>query len=241
VPQGFDWDLWQGPAVARPYHPAYAPWNWRGWMPYGAGTLGDWVCHVIDPVFWALDLDMPVTIQAKTEGYELPKHADTFPVGSQITFEFAAKGKRGPVKLVWYDGNQRIPRPAELETGRGNVGTGAVVIGDKGTITYGSHGAGGVRLIPEEKMKAYKRPEPSIPRVRMSHQKEWLQAIREGRQAGSPFEYGGRLSEIGLLGVIALRLPGQKLQYDEKAMRFTNNDEANRWLNPPSRKGWELT
>jgi hypothetical protein len=116
-----------------------------------------------------------------------------------------------------------------------------VVVGDKGKITYGSHGAGGVRLIPEEKMKAYKRPEPSIPRVRMSHQKEWLQAIREGRQAGSPFEYGGRLSEIGLLGVIALRLPGQKLQYDEKAMRFTNNDEANRWLNPPSRKGWELT
>ena len=241
VPKELDWDLWQGPVAVRPYHGAYVPWNWRGWMPYGSGTLGDWVCHVVDPVFWALDLDMPTTIQAKAEGYELPKHAETFPAGAEITFEFPAKGKRGPVKLVWYEGKLRIPRPAELEAGRGNVGTGAVVIGDKGKIIYGSHGAGGVRLIPEEKMKAYKRPEPTLPRVRMSHQKEWLQAIREGRPAGSPFEYGGRLTEIGLLGVIALRLPGQKLQYDEKAMRFTNHEEANRWLNPPSRAGWSLT
>jgi len=242
VPPELDWDLWQGPAPARPYHPAYVPWNWRGWMPYGSGTLGDWVCHVVDPVFWALDLDMPTTIQAKTDDYELPKHADTFPVGSQITFEFPAKGSRGPVKLVWYEGQQRIPRPAELESVRGNVGTGAVVIGDRGKIVYGSHGAGGCRLIPEAKMKAYKRPEPKIPRVpRGDHQHDWLNAIREGRQAGSPFEYGGRLSEIGLLGVIAIRMTGQKLQYDEKATRFTNSDEANRWLNPPYRSGWSLT
>lgn len=241
VPADFDWELWQGPVAARPYHPAYAPWNWRGWSPYGSGTLGDWVCHVIDPVFWALDLDMPTTIQAKTDGYDPLKHADTFPVGSQITFEFPAKGKRGPVKLVWYEGQQRIPRPAELEGGRQGVGTGAVVIGDRGKIIYGSHGAGGCRLIPEEKMKAYKRPEPKIPRVRVSHQQDWLNAVREGRPAGSPFDYGGRLSEIGLLGVIAIRMTGQKLEYDEKAMRFTNVEQANRWLSPPYRTGWSLT
>jgi predicted dehydrogenase len=211
-------------------------------MPYGSGTLGDWVCHVVDPVFWALDLDMPTTVQAETDGYDLPKHADTFPVGAQITFEFPAKGNRGPVKLVWYEGQRRIPRPAELEKGRSNVGTGAVVVGDRGKIIYGSHGAGGCRIIPEAKMKAYKRPEPKIPRVPQgNHQQDWLGAIREGRQAGSPFEYGGRLSEIGLLGVIAIRLAGQKLQYDERAMRFTNSDEANRWLNPPYRSGWTLT
>ena len=241
VPPELDWDLWQGPVPARPYHPAYVPWNWRGWTAYGSGTLGDWVCHVIDPVFWALDLDMPTTVQAQTDGYDPVKQGETFPVGSQITFEFPAKGKRGPVKLVWYDGQRRIPRPPELEGGRSNVGTGAVVIGDRGKIVYGSHGAGGCRLIPESKMKAYKRPEPKIPRVRGSHQQDWLGAIREGRQAGSPFEYGGRLSEIGLLGVIAIRLTGQKLEYDERAVRFTNSDEANRWLNPAPRAGWSLT
>ena len=240
VPKGLDWDLWQGPAAARSYHPAYCPWNWRGWMPYGSGALGDWVCHVIDPVFWALDLDMPISIQAETDDYIPEKHADIYPAGSQITYEFAAKGNRGPVKLVWYDGKRPIPRPKDLEPGR-NVGdVGAAVLGDGGTIVYGSHGAGGVRLVPEKKMQAYKRPEPKIPRVRKSHQHDWLDAVREGRQAGSPFEYGGRLSELGLLGVIAIRMSGKKLQYDEHAMRFTNCDEANKLLDPPYRSGWSL-
>ena len=240
VPPELDWDLWQGPVAERAYHPAYLPWNWRGWMPYGSGALGDWVCHVIDPVFWALDLDMPVAIQAETDGYDPVKDVDCYPAGCQVTYEFAAKGNRGPVKLVWYDGKRRIPRPQELEDGRNAVGVGAVVVGDRGKIMYGSHGAGGCRLIPEAKMQAYKHPEPKIPRVRGGHQRDWLDAIREGRQAGSPFEYGGRLSEIGLLGAIAIRLTGKKLQYDEKAMRFTNCDEANPLLNPPRRAGWSL-
>ena len=86
-----------------------------------------------------------------------------------------------------------------------------------------------------------KRHKVAIPRVRTSHQGEWLNAVREGRQAVSPFEYGGRLSEVGLLGVIAIRMAGQKLQYDEQAMRFTNSEEANRWLTPSYRSGWSLT
>ncbi len=121
------------------------------------------------------------------------------------------------------------------------VDTGAIVIGDQGKIMYGSHGAGGVRIIPEEKMKAYKRPEKTLPRVKNgNHYKDWLDAIREGRQSSSPFEYGGRLSEIGLLGVIAQLFPGQTLQYDEQAMRFTNNEAATALLNPPYRAGWSL-
>ena len=240
VPPELDWDIWQGPAQPRPYHPAYVPWNWRGWMPYGSGALGDWVCHVIDPVFWALDLDMPISIQAETDGYDPVKHVDLYPAGSKITYEFAAKGKRGPVKLTWFDGQRSIPRPEELEPERKPPGTGAVVIGDRGKISYGSHGAGGCRLIPEAKMQAYKRPDQKIPRVRGSHQKDWLDAIREGRPASSPFDYGARLSEVGLLGMVAIRMSGTKLQYDEKAMRFTNSEEANRWLNPPYRAGWSM-
>lgn len=243
VPAELDWDLWQGPVAARPYHSDYCPWNWRGWMPYGSGALGDWVCHVIDPVFWALDLDMPIAVHAETDDYDPVKYADCYPAGAQVTFEFAAKGDRGPVKLVWYDGKRPIPRPAELEAGR-NVGdVGAVVVGDKGKILYGSHGAGGCRLIPETKMQDYqksKKHEQKIPRVRTSHQGDWLDAIRAGRQAVSPFEYGGRLSELGLLGVIAIQMTGKKLQYDEQAMRFTNSDEATRLLTPSYRAGWRL-
>ncbi|UCE48036.1 MAG: Gfo/Idh/MocA family oxidoreductase, partial [Phycisphaerales bacterium] len=165
VPGHLDWDLWLGPAKYRRYNPMYHPGSWRGWMPFGSGTIGDWVCHVVDPVFWALDLGAPTTIQAEADNYDPKKHADTFPAGSVITFHFPAKGRRGPVKLLWHSGTRPIPRPADLEPNRKVPPTGAIVIGTKGKIMHGSHGAGGVRIFPETRMKEYKRPEPTIPRV----------------------------------------------------------------------------
>jgi predicted dehydrogenase len=239
VPPELDYDLWLGPAQFRPYHPMYVPWNWRGWTPFGTGAIGDWVCHVVDPSFWALDLGAPRTIRAEVEGYDPKKHADVYPPGTAVTYEFPAKGDRGPVKLVWYDGNKKIPHPEDLEKDRKVPGTGAVVIGDQGTITHGSHGAGGVRIVPEAKMRAYKTPEPTIPRVAGHHQ-DWLQAIREGRPAGSNFDYGGPLTEIALLGMIAIRFPGATLAWDAEDMRFTNCEEANQYVNPPCREGWTL-
>jgi predicted dehydrogenase len=239
VPAELDWDLWQGPAAERPYHPMYVPFNWRGWTPYGTGCIGDWICHVIDPSFWALDLGAPKTIHADVQGYDPKKHADVYPEGVEITFEFPAKGDRGPVKVVWYDGKCKPPRPADLEEGRNPPGTGAIVLGDEGTITHGSHGAGGVRLIPEAKMQAYKRPEETIPRV-PGHQADWLQSIRAGKQAGSNFDYGGPLTELGLLGMIAIRMAGTTLAWDAEAMRFTNCDAANQFVKPTYREGWEI-
>ena len=239
VPAELDWDLWLGPAKFRPYHPMYVPWNWRGWLPFGTGAVGDWICHVVDPAFWALDLGAPVSVEAEVDGYDPKEHADVYPPGTQITYQFPAKGDRPAVKLVWYDGGRKPPRPNDLEEGRNPPGTGAIVIGTEGTITHGSHGAGGVRIVPEVKMRAYKRPDPTIPRVPGHHQ-DWLLAIREGRQAGSNFDYGGSLAELGLLGVIAIRFPGTKLQWDGAAMRFTNCEEANQYVDPPYREGWTL-
>src|SRR6185503_1519902 len=115
-----------------------------------------------------------------------------------ITFEFPAKDKRGPVTLNWYSGTERIPRPPELDADEKNLDTGAVVFGDKGTIIYGSHGASKVRIIPEARMDAYKRPEKTIPRVK-EHRWDWLQAIKNSTKAGSDFSYGGPLTEIALL------------------------------------------
>lgn len=239
VPSTLDWDLWLGPAQYRPYHPAYLPGSWRGWVPFGNGTVGDWVCHVIDPVFWALDLGAPATIQAKVKDYDSKTQGDAFPKGEVITFEFAAKGKRGPVTLHWYSGTERIPRPKDMDDDDKNVETGAVVMGDKGTIIYGSHGAGGVRLIPEKRMEEYKRPPKTIPRVK-EHHWDWVQAIRNGTKAGSDFSYGGPLTEIAMLGVIAIRLAGTKLEWDASRMRFRNSPQANQLVNPPYRTGWKL-
>jgi hypothetical protein len=208
-------------------------------MPFGSGTIGDWVCHVVDPSFWALDLGAPTTIQAEADNYDPKKHGDTFPIGSKITFEFPARGKRGPVTLYWYSNQRQIPRPDDLEPGRNVPRTGAIVIGDKGKITHGSHGAGGVRIFPETKMKAYKRPPETLPRVKNHHQ-DWLNAIKTGGQAGSNFDYGGPLTELARLGIIAIQRLGEKLEWDGENMRFTNSAEANELINPPSRKGWEL-
>jgi len=239
VPGGLDWDLWQGPAKERPYHSFYLPGRWRGWVPFGNGTIGDWTCHVVDPVFWALDLGAPTTVQAEVKDYDPKTQGDAFPKGDIITFEFSAKGNRGPIKLVWYSGTERIPPAKELEQGRKPVDTGAYVYGDKGVIMYGSHGAGGVRIIPEEKMKEYKLPAQKIPRVK-EHHDDWLRAIRQGSKAGSDFSYGGPLTEIAMLGVIAMKLPGTKLQWNAANMRFTNSDEANQHVNPPYRQDWTL-
>jgi predicted dehydrogenase len=239
VPDGFDWDLWVGPAPMRKYNPMYLPGKWRGWMPFGCGVIGDWVCHVVDPVFWALDLGSPVSIQTQAKDYDPKVHADTFPVGTVVKYQFEAKGKRPAVTLFWRDGAEKLPRPDGLEEGRNVPATGAVVLGDKGGITYGSHGAGGVRIFPEEKMKAYTLPAEKIPRVR-GHQQDFAQAVREGRPAGSDFSYGGPLTEIALLGVIATKLLGQELRWDGPACRFTNSAAANALIAPEFRKGWTL-
>ena len=239
VPPTLEWDLWLGPAQWRPYHPAYLPGSWRGWVPFGNGTVGDWTCHVVDPVFWALDLGAPATIQATVKDYDFKTQGDAYPRGEIITYEFPAKGKRGPVLMHWYSGTERIPRPPELEPDEKAIDTGAVVIGDKGTIVYGSHGAGQVRLIPQAKMDAYQKPPKTIPRAKEHHQ-DWLQAIRNGARAGSDFAYGGPLTELALLGIIAIKMGGQKLEWDGQTGRFPNSPEANQFLNPPYRTGWNL-
>ncbi len=239
IPLGLDWDLWLGPARQRPYHPAYLPGSWRGWVPFGNGTVGDWTCHVVDPVFWALDLGAPTSIVAEVPNYDPRTQGDAFPKGDHLTYEFPARGDRGPVTLHWYSGTQPIPRPPGLEKDEPGVKTGAVVLGDKGTILYGSHGAGQVRLVPTSRMESFQRPPHKIPRVK-NHYWDWLEAIRNGGKAGSDFSYGGPLTEIALLGVIAMKFPGVKLQWDSEAMQFPNSVEATAWINPPYRAGWTL-
>jgi len=243
VPAGVDWDLWLGPITHHDFKPFYHPWNWRGWTHFGTGTIGDWICHVLDPTFWALDLGLPTSVQADTVDYDPVKHEPCYPGGAKITWEFPAKGKRKAMKVVWHDGKMRIPKPAMLEENRKAPGVGGILLGDNGlAIQHGSHGAGGARIIPEKAMKDYKLPEKTVARLPKGkgHHWDWLDAIRNNRPAGSSFEYGGAMTEVGLLGMIAIRMGGKKLQYDAKAMRFTNSEEANKHLQVPYRAGWTL-
>jgi predicted dehydrogenase len=242
VPKELDYDLWVGPVPFVPYTPLWVPWNWRGWLHFGTGTIGDWFCHVIDPSFWALDLDAPESVRAEVTDYDLVKHGLTYPPATKITFEFPARKNRGPVTLVWHDGNNTIPRPPEFSKDDKIPGTGAVLFGEKGMIVHGSHGAGGCYLTPEKLMDEYSgnnAPPQKIPRVK-NHQWDWLEAIRTGRQAGSNFDYGGPLTQAALIGAIAIRFPNETLKWDNRKLRFTNNKAANAFVAPAYRKGWKL-
>lgn len=242
VPQGLDYDLWVGPVEYRPYSPLWVPWNWRGWLHFGGGTIGDWICHVVDPAFWALDLGAPTSVKAEVTDYDPARQGLTYPSGTKITFEFPAKGQRGPVKLVWHDGSQTIPKSEGFPDDEKVPGTGAVLMGDKGMIVHGSHGASGCHLLPDKLMEQFagkNAPAQKIPRVK-GHGWDWIEAIRTDRQAGSHFGYGGPLTEVALIGLIAIRFPGETLRWDAKAMTFTNKPEANQFLRSSYRAGWEL-
>jgi predicted dehydrogenase len=242
VPQELDYDLWIGPVPFRPYTPLWVPWNWRGWMPFGTGTIGDWFCHVIDPSFWALDLGAPETVRAEVTDYDVVKHGLTYPPATRITYQFPATKSRGPVTLVWHDGNQTIPRPQEFSADDKIPGTGAVLFGDKGMIVHGSHGGGGCYLTPDKLMDEYSgknAPPQKIPRIK-NHAWDWVDAIRNGRPAGSNFGYGGPLTQAALLGAIAIRFPTETLRWNDKKMQFTDHKAANALVHPPYRKGWKL-
>ena len=243
VPKTLDWDLWLGPVQYRPYHPIYCPTTWRGWWDFGTGALGDMGCHIIDPAFWALKLGAPMRVEATTTHYQPEVASETYPRASIVCYEFPARGDMPPVKLTWYDGRLLPPRPRDLEPGRRLQGNGAIFIGDKGTIMHGSHGAGGVRIVPEEKMRAYKRPEKTLPRVRRGsagHEQDWVRACKDGKPASSTFDYGGPLTEAVLLGVLAMRLKNTPLEWDPVNMKVTNCDEADKYVKPAFREGWTL-
>ena len=231
VPSTLDWDLWLGPVPYRPYHPAYAPYNWRGWWDFGTGEIGDMACHVTDPAFWALKLGYPISVEASSTKV----NSETTPVASIVRYDFPARGDMPPVELTWYDGGLKPARPKELEEGRklGNL----LIVGDKGKIMCGTNG-NSPRLIPEAKMKAYKRPPKTIPRS-IGHHQEWIKACKGGKPAGSNFDYSGPLTEVVLLGNIAIRT-GKKSYWDGLNMKVTNVPEANKYVNPPYREGWTL-
>jgi len=232
VPETLDWDLWLGPAPFRPYHPSYVPGNWRRWQDFGTGTLGDMGCHIIDPAWWALDLDYPVSVAA-TPG---PFNKETYPEKTIVTWQFAAKGDRPAVTVNWYDGENRPPRPKELEENRKMPDQGGIYYGDEGVIVYEHMGS--PRLIPESKMKGFKRP-PQIFERKVDHYQDWIRGCKGGPRPLSNFDYAGPLAEAILLGNIAA-FAGQKLEWDGPGMKVKNLPEANKLLSRKYREGWSL-
>ena len=234
VPKTLDWDLWLGPAPYRDYNPDYVPFNWRGWWDFGTGALGDMGCHIIDHPYWALKLGYPESVEATSTHV----HPETAPLASLVTYHFPARGKLPPVKMVWYDGGIKPPRPDELEPEEEWPVDGVLYVGDRGKIMHQSHG-GMPSLIPLSRMRGFQQPDKTLPRIKGSHEKNWLDACKGGARACSHFDYSGPLTELVLLGNLAIRTEGP-LQWDGPRMRVTNNEAANQYVQRPYRQGWTL-
>jgi hypothetical protein len=255
APDHLDWDLWLGPAKERPYHSIYAPFRWRGWWDFGTGALGDIGCHSFDPVFRALKLGHPLSVEAASSRV----NEDTYPLASMVTYHFPARnaspqkinpqirGQSGinagaidmpPLKLVWYDGGLRPARPEGLEDGDHMGDNGRLLVGEKGFLL-------GNRIFPNSRRAEFQAPAPALDRS-PSHYAEWVQAAKGGLPAGANFDWAGPLTEVVLLGNIALRvqlrdkLTRTKLMWDPDKFEITSLPEANEFLRSHYRQGWSL-
>jgi len=231
LPPTLDWNNFIGPAPWRPYHPSYTPWNWRAWWDFGTGALGDMGCHIIDPVFKALDLGQPTSL----EGSSTQVNTESAPMAEQVIYNFPARPKKGKVnmpavKFTWYDGGLLPERPAGLEEGKmmGDGGGGAMFVGTKGTLICSTYARDpyivGRELDPPNVT-------PILRRVTASHEMDWVRACKESKndrvEASSYFGYSGPLNEVVVMGNLAVRLQDLKrpLKWDGENMRIKNIDE----------------
>ncbi|MEX0711472.1 MAG: Gfo/Idh/MocA family oxidoreductase [Pirellulales bacterium] len=228
VPGSLKWDLWLGPAAERPYHPAYVPFRWRGWWDFGCGAIGDMAIHLMDPAFWALKLGGPVRITSKGP----PPHPHSGPTWMESRFEFGERDGLPPCQVTWYEGTAK---PA-AEVAPLLPMNGSLFIGDEGKIAV-EHDKQPV-LLPEEKFRGFKGPDPFLPRSPGHHQ-QWIEACKTGSRTGSNFGYAGPFTEVVLLGNVAYRV-GQPISWDPDSMRITDVSEANQLLSKEYRKGWEV-
>jgi predicted dehydrogenase len=254
-PREVHWDLFLGPVADRPYavypdgKPAYHPFAWRGWWDFGTGALGDMGCHTANLPFMALGLQYPSSLSA--ESGEL--NPETYPGWARVTYQFPARGKQPACKVVWYEGHKdgKLVHPPEelqarfLKQGDKMPGSGSVMVGSKGMLYSPSDYGGKYVLLPAAQFKDYKGPAPTLPRNGkddLGMKQEWVEAIKANKPelALTNFNYAGPLTEFILLGNVAIRAGGKKLEWDGPNMKVTNYPEANNFLRREYRKGWTL-
>ena len=246
VPGTLDWNLWLGPAPMRPFKDAwpegnpipdlppknwggrkvYHPFNHRGWWDFGTGALGDMGCHYMNTPYRALKLGYPSRVAASTSR----RYAESFPLASIVTYDYPARDGLPELRVVWYDGGLRPPKPREL--GLADLpDEGVLYIGDEGKMVF-------EKILDPARAAKFAAVPCTLPR-RAGTWGEWLDTCKGGERAGCDFAWSGPLTEFVLLGNIALRT-GKPIDYDAAALRITNAPEADALLRQPYHNGWSL-
>ena len=247
IPPEMKWDLFVGPAPLRPFNPMYTPLNWRNWVDFGTGLLGDHGSHFLDPVYTALDLGLPETIEADTDtAYGPEEAAQMFPRETTVRYTFPARGKQPAVTVVFH-GNTMPPMPKDWKPEDRFPTSGGMFMGTKGTLMFGSiymgkpkeFVPGMLRFVPADLEKEYKRPAQKLPRPE-SHWLEWIEACKTHKPASTNFQQSGLVTQACLLGNIAIKHKGNILRLNTKTGKFTNSDTANQMFQRKYRDGWPL-
>lgn len=232
VPADLDWDLWLGVAPERPYvKGAYHPFSWRGWKDFGSGAQGDMGCHLMDPALWFLELGAPLSVRSDGP----TPNDETFPLWSETRYEFAPTRHttRGPLVLHWHDGGRKPPRPLLDDLGAGEVvGNGCLFVGEKGALLATSEAA--PRLMGDARFASVPIPVGD----ELNHWHQWVDACLGRGETTAHFDYAGHLTEVVLLGNVALQMPHESLRWDAENLKFPERPEADRFLGATYRRGW---
>ena len=234
IPSTLNWDLFTGPAEVRPYNAIYHPWNWRGWWPYGTGALGDMACHIMHPVFKALNLGYPT----KAEGSSTMLLTDCAPTAQHVKLTFPARDNMPKVAMPevevhWYDGGMMPDRPEGFPQGRQLMGSGGGLVifhGTKDTLLCGCYG-GGPWLLSGRKPEVPK----TLRRITGGHEMDWVRACKESAAnripTASDFSEAGPFNEMVVMGVLAVRLQAlnRVLEWDGPNMQFTNISDTDKF------------
>lgn len=233
VPDTLDWDAWIGPAPERPYvEELYHPYNWRYWLDFGTGQVGNFGVHVLARVKSPLQLGPPLT--AISEGN--PPTDEHWPSGAQVRYRFgptpytASEG----LTLVWYDSGHRPPEDLiDLPEGRSLPRRGSFFIGEEGAMIL--DGSSAPQFFPEELHRSIERPEIA---AMANHWHSFIDAIRGEGTVTSPFSYAGPLTEMCLVGCVAHRCHGEELTWDAESMTFPGSSRATELVKRDYRPGW---
>ena len=233
IPEGLDWKMWLGPRGYRPYHLEYTPYRWRSWWAFGSGIVADMSIHHFDSAWVALNIGLPTWIEGKSEYLDDETTSDS----NEVAWMFEKTDKRQAVKFFWRDGQLKQDRPKELEEKRKMGDNGVIVIGDKGKIMGGGWSRS-PRIIPESKMKEYKRPPKTLTRSK-GHHRNWICACKNGGPTVSNFEYGAKLTELILLGCLVIRA-GKRIYWDAEKMKVKGMPELDSIIREDYIPEWDL-
>ncbi len=239
-PATLDWESWQGPVSARPYSEEYVPQLWRGWWFYGCGGLGDIGCHTFDAPFWALGLGSPEKVEVECQRPPCPGYIPMS--GTVVTYHFPARGTKPPVVLKWYERGTKVPLPKRWENGKQLHEEGGMYMeGTKETLYHGEMRPTSPQITPNARFMELKPTLARIPRLPSLGKgpiDEWYRAIKgNGPLPGSNFEYSVPLTEMVLLGALAMRT-GQTIEWDVENMKVKGHPEFDELIKEPAREGW---